>query len=121
MTLWAARIGVALDPEVEAFLRADDDELLPYDCGATPLHAQRLHAAGILDDVELAEVRARSPRSRTRAPIPRDEDVHSAIEGLLGPVGRKIHAGRSRNDQVAAASRLYVADACAEATPRSRG
>ena len=38
-----------------------------------------------------------------------------AIERLLGPVGRKIHAGRSRNDQVAAAFRLYVADACAEA------
>ena len=44
-----------------------------------------------------------------------DEDVHSAIERLLGPLGRKIHAGRSRNDQVAAAFRLYVADACAEA------
>ena len=44
-----------------------------------------------------------------------DEDVHSSIERQLGDVGRKIHAGRSRNDQVAAAFRLYVADACAEA------
>ena len=44
-----------------------------------------------------------------------DEDVHSAIERLLGDVGRKIHAGRSRNDQVAAAFRMYVLDACAEA------
>ena len=44
-----------------------------------------------------------------------DEDVHSSIERQLGEVGRKIHAGRSRNDQVAAAFRLYVADACAEA------
>ena len=44
-----------------------------------------------------------------------DEDVHSAIERLLGDVGRKIHAGRSRNDQVVAAFRLYVLDACAEA------
>ena len=41
--------------------------------------------------------------------------MHSAIERLLGEVGRKIHAGRSRNDQVAAAFRLYVAAACAEA------
>ena len=64
-----------------------------------------------------------SPRSRRRcARTPpsgvvdeSDEDVHSAIERLLGDVGRKIHAGRSRNDQVAAAFRLYVADACAEA------
>jgi argininosuccinate lyase len=44
-----------------------------------------------------------------------DEDVHSAIERQLGEVGRKIHAGRSRNDQVATAFRLYVRDACAEA------
>jgi len=41
--------------------------------------------------------------------------VHSAIEGLLGDTGRKIHAGRSRNDQVAAAARLYVEDASREA------
>ena len=41
--------------------------------------------------------------------------MHSAIERQLGEVGRKIHAGRSRNDQVAAAFRLYVADACTEA------
>ena len=41
--------------------------------------------------------------------------MHSAIERLLGDVGRKIHAGRSRNDQVAAAFRMYVLDACAEA------
>ena len=41
--------------------------------------------------------------------------MHSSIERQLGDVGRKIHAGRSRNDQVAAAFRLYVADACAEA------
>src|SRR5439155_4766423 len=49
------------------------------------------------------------------------EDVHSAIERLLGDVGRKIHAGRSRNDQVATAFRLYVADACAETAAALRG
>ena len=52
-------------------------------------------------------------RDRRRGRRPEDEDVHSAIERQLGDVGRKIHAGRSRNDQVAAALRLYVADACA--------
>ena len=41
--------------------------------------------------------------------------MHSSIERQLGEVGRKIHAGRSRNDQVAAAFRLYVIAACAEA------
>ena len=99
-----------------AFLRADDAELLPYDCEATAIHARRLHAAGILDDAELAEAERRLAEIAAGGGIePDDEDVHSAIERLLGEVGRKIHAGRSRNDQVAAAFRLYVADACAEA------
>src|SRR5579862_5948830 len=117
MTLWAARTGVTLDPDVDAFLRADDDELLPYDCAATSVHAQRLHAAGILDDGELAEVESRlaTIADEGAAFLREYEDVHSAIEGLLGPVGRKIHAGRSRNDQVAAAVRLYVQDAATEA------
>jgi argininosuccinate lyase len=117
MTLWSGRVGRPLDPAVEAFLRADDAELLPYDCEATAVHARRLHAAGILDDAELAEAEARL-RELVRGSEqlrPEDEDVHSALERLLGPVGRKIHAGRSRNDQVAAAFRLYVADAAAEA------
>jgi argininosuccinate lyase len=113
VTLWAGRVDTELAPEVWEFLKADDAELLPYDVRGTLLHAERLHAAGILDDAELAEVRA------TLAGIgevdPSAEDVHSFIEAELGDVGRKIHAGRSRNDQVAAAFRLYVADACTEA------
>jgi argininosuccinate lyase len=106
-------VGGELAPEVWSFLRADDAELLPYDLEATLVHARRLHAAGILDDSELAEVEDRLAAIEEIDEA--DEDVHSAIERQLGEVGRKIHAGRSRNDQVAAAFRLYVADACAEA------
>jgi argininosuccinate lyase len=43
-----------------------------------------------------------------------DEDVHSAIERELGELGRWVHAGRSRNDQVQTAMRLWVKDACDE-------
>ena len=46
MTLWAARTETYLAPEVAGFLRADDGELLPYDCEATLVHARRLRAAG---------------------------------------------------------------------------
>ncbi len=113
VTLWAGRVTTELSAEAWAFLRADDAELLPYDIEATLLHAQRLHAAGILDDAELAE--ATQLLAAIEAVDPSDEDVHSSIERQLGSIGRKIHAGRSRNDQVAAAFRLYVADACAEA------
>jgi argininosuccinate lyase len=110
--LWSGRVQNELAPEVERFLAADDAQLLPYDSRATAIHARRLHAAGLLSDEELAEA------ERLLADLeyePGEEDVHTLIERALGDVGRKIHAGRSRNDQVAAALRLYVADACDEA------
>ena len=117
MTLWSGRVGGSLDPAVWAFLHADDAELLPYDCEASFVHAQRLHGAGLLSDAELAEAETRLAEiaQDPAGYLAEDEDVHSAIERQLGDLGRKIHAGRSRNDQVAAAFRLYVLDACAEA------
>jgi len=117
MTLWSGRVGGSLDSAVWELLRANDAELLPYDCAATAEHASRLHGAGLLTDAELSDVEERlaAIAQDPSAVLEADEDVHSAIERLLGPAGRKIHAGRSRNDQVAAAFRLYVDDACAEA------
>jgi argininosuccinate lyase len=112
VTLWSGRVGEELAPEVREFVQADDAELLPYDCRATLVHAQRLASAGLLSGSELEHA------ERVLSGLeyePGDEDVHSLIERRLGEVGRKIHAGRSRNDQVAAALRLYVADACVEA------
>jgi argininosuccinate lyase len=119
VTLWAGRVGSELAPEVWNFLRGDDAELLPYDAAATLEHARRLQAAGLLDADELADVA--SKLDALEPPGPEDEDVHSAIERQLGDVGRKIHGGRSRNEQVAAAMRLYVRAACAEAEEWIRG
>jgi argininosuccinate lyase len=115
LTLWAGRVGTALAPEVWEFLRATDDELLPYDVQGTLIHAKRLEAAGLLTSAELTEVETRLAEITVADLEIEDEDVHSALERLLGDVGRKIHAGRSRNDQVAAAFRLYVSHAAAEA------
>ena len=116
MTLWSGRVGGGrLAPEVWEFLRAEDAELFPDDCRATALHVRRLAAAGILTEAEAAEAEQALSSYRVNMVTREDEDVHSAIERLLGPLGAKIHAGRSRNDQVAAAFRLYVEDACAEA------
>jgi argininosuccinate lyase len=123
MTLWSGRTGGApLAREVVEFLRGDDAELLPYDCDGTLMHARRLAAAGILTAEELGEVETRLAGIRRAgiASLPEAEDVHTAIEQALGPVGRKIHAGRSRNDQVVAAFRLYVQDACDEALAEIR-
>ncbi len=115
MTLWAGRVRTGLDPAVWEFLKAKDAELLLYDLEATALHARRLAAAGLLSAEELAEATERLAQISVEQISAADEDVHTAIERLLGAVGRKIHAGRSRNDQVAAAMRLYVQDACGEA------
>jgi len=118
VTLWSGRVEGSLAPEVASFLRGDDAALLPYDCEGTRIHARRLREAGILGEAELAEVESRLTEIAERGPellTPADEDVHSAIERLLGPVGRKLHAGRSRNDQVVTAFRLATVDACGEA------
>ena len=121
MTLWSGRVDTDVAPAVWDFLRAEDAELLPYDCLATRVHARRLHEAGLLSDEELADAETALDWIAVEGTVePEDEDVHSAIERLLGSVGRKIHAGRSRNDQVAAALRLYVADACLEAATAIR-
>jgi argininosuccinate lyase len=123
VTLWLGRVEADLAPEVADFLRADDAELLPYDCDATWLHAGRLHEADLLTGAELAEIESSLTEIREleTEELARDEDVHTAIERLLGEPGRKIHAGRSRNDQVAAAMRLYVQDACVEAVQAIEG
>jgi len=119
VTLWGGRVEEALAPEVWDFLKADDAELLPYDCEASRVHARRLAEAGLLTGEELQEIEASLVRIQEEGEallLDSDEDVHSTIERLLGPLGRKIHAGRSRNDQVAAAFRLYVDAACTEAS-----
>ncbi len=97
-------------PEVWEFLRADDAELLPCDLEATRIHTERLREAGILTEAELDEVAGALGEITVVGED--DEDVYSAIERQPGEVGRKIHAGQSRNDQVAAAFRLYVGAAC---------
>jgi argininosuccinate lyase len=122
VTVWGARTGTPLDGRVWAFLKADDAELLPYDCEASRLHAGRLAAAGLISTGELADIEAALERIATGPGVePDDEDVHSAIERRLGALGRKIHAGRSRNDQVAAAFRLYVVAACDAAVEEIEG
>ena len=83
MTLWSGRVGGELAPEVWQFLKADDAELLPYDCAATSIHAQRLHEAGLLTSEELTEVQTALDRIAAEGTVDEaDEDVHSAIERL---------------------------------------
>ncbi|MBK9120585.1 MAG: argininosuccinate lyase [Phycisphaerales bacterium] len=120
--------GGDLDALVHRFTVGDDPvwdlHLLHWDCVGSAAHARTLHAAGLLADAECdALLAALADIDRAALvgsfPIPPEqEDCHTAIEVALtercGEAGRKIHTGRSRNDQVAAAMRLYLRHATAE-------
>jgi argininosuccinate lyase len=120
--LWSR--GGAQHPEVEAFTAGDDHlldlALIPYDCAASAAHAEMLARIGVLSKREadrlvreLNTVR-RLHRRGVFTIDPSQEDAHTAIEqhlvSKLGALGKKIHTGRSRNDQVLAALRLYYKD-----------
>jgi argininosuccinate lyase len=119
--LWqggAAALGLA--PEIEAFLSSlsIDSRLLDEDLQASIAHAVMLGNKGILSKKNaeaiaecLGAMRIEAAAGRL-SPDPESEDVHSFIEAeltrRLGEAGKAVHAGRSRNDQVATAFRLYM-------------
>ena len=98
-----------------------DQELLISDVVASNAHAMMLNKIGILTAKELEELREGlkeiiEQKLTTGFEIKEeDEDCHTAIEGYLskrfGETGKRIHTGRSRNDQVQTALRLYMREA----------
>jgi argininosuccinate lyase len=114
--------GDALDAGVHAFTVGEDwrldSALVPYDLRATAAHARMLQGLGHLGTDELESLLAalaeaerlwRAGEWRIR---PEDEDAHTRLEAWLtercGDAGRKVHLGRSRNDQVLVALRLLL-------------
>lgn len=97
-----------------------DWKLAPYDLMQTKAHAQVLERAGLLSEDEgrsvvlALDTLASQVASGEYTPNEDDEDVHSAVErgliSLLGELGGKLRAGRSRNDQVATDFKLYLRD-----------
>jgi len=97
-----------------------DRELLPFDIRASRAHARALARIGVLSDDQAGamgrelDALADAFASGEFLLDHRFEDGHSAIEAWLterlGETGKRIHAGRSRNDQVAVALRLYLKD-----------
>ena len=120
---WEGRFAEPTDAAVERFTAsfAIDRRLYRHDIRGSIAHAEALMRAGLLTRSEcrtlvrgLAEVEAEITVEVTRgdaAPSP-DEDIHMHVERRLtekvGPVGGKLHTGRSRNDQVALDLRLYL-------------
>jgi len=117
--------GAPLDARVLEYTAGEDhaldDRLVAYDAQASAAHAEMLHAAGLLSDADLkslvaalGEIAAAHARGEWRVTLDQ-EDGQTALEALLtervGAAGARIHLGRSRNDQVLTALRLYLRDA----------
>ena len=123
MTLWDK--GTQTDPAVLRFSAGReyllDERLVPHDVQASIAHARMLGKIGVLTDEEVKDLRRGLDEIGALAadgnfPIaPEQEDCHTAIEEWLvenvGEAGKKIHLGRSRNDQVLGALRRYEIEA----------
>jgi argininosuccinate lyase len=118
--LWGGRFGELTDLLVEAFTESVsfDWRLYPHDIDGSIAHARMLAKVGVLKPAEarrivagLRQIRRDIEAGRFRWD-PALEDVHMNIEQRLteriGPLGKKLHTGRSRNDQVATDLRLYL-------------
>lgn len=122
--LWHRRGAVPLDPRVLRYTAGEDhrldDRLVAYDVRASIAHAEMLHEQGLLSGPDLEAIRgglialAEEHAAGAWQIKLEEEDVHTALEGRLtariGPAGARLHLGRSRNDQVLAALRLYLRD-----------
>jgi argininosuccinate lyase len=117
---WGGRFEEETDRMVESFSSslAFDQRLYPYDIEGSIAHCKTMARAGVFTPDETKElirglhaVKAELDERRF-AFIPEDEDIHMAIErrlmGIIGPLGGKLHTGRSRNDQVTLDLRLYL-------------
>lgn len=121
--LWGGRFAGGPSPLLDAINRSigTDFRLWPHDIRLSRAWALALGEAGVLTREEAEQLRAGLERVGVRLaegaqPVATDEDIHTMIDRLLheeaGTVASKLHTGRSRNDQVATASRLWTIDAC---------
>lgn len=125
--LWGGRFENAPDARFDAFQRsfAFDRRLLPYEIAVDRTWAKALQGVGIFTEMEVRQTAAALDKISIRAQSDRNwldcstaEDVHQFVENALveelGPLGWKLHTGRSRNELVATEFRLFVIDAAAD-------
>jgi argininosuccinate lyase len=121
--LWGGRFRSGPDPAMATLSRSSPayfDSMAPYDLAGSRAHARELRRSGVLDVTELDQILAAieevdvGTRAGAIVPAQDDEDVHTFLERVLierlGPLGGKLRAGRSRNDQAANDLRLYLRD-----------
>lgn len=125
--IWHKKGSAQSDEFNERFLISKgtpDNTLIPYDIRASKAHATMLAKIDVLTEDENTSLQAgldtllQRYKSGEFTLSAEDEDCHSAIERFLidtcGDAGKKIHTGRSRNDQVLVATRLLMKDKLAQ-------
>src|SRR5689334_23075910 len=123
--LWGGRFAGESAPALDALNRSIDTDfrLWPFDIRLSKAWAIALWSAEVVTVEESLALEhgldAVAARLRAGAqPIASDEDVHTCIDRLLheevGDVASKLHTGRSRNDQVATATRMWAMDAAGQ-------
>ena len=117
---WSDRFESALNPAIAVFNASIgfDIELIEYDLTGSIAHAKMLAKTKIITDTEAQQLVSGLEQIRTEYqqgnfnPGVEAEDVHFAVERrlieIVGDVGKKLHTGRSRNDQVGTDIRLYL-------------
>lgn len=121
--LWGGRFASGPHPLLDAVNRSigTDFRLWPHDVRLSRAWALALRDAGVFSADECDAVRAGLDRVGERLaagekPVDTDEDIHTMIDRLLheeaGAPASRLHTGRSRNDQVATATRLWTMHAC---------
>ena len=117
---WSNRFEQGLHPVIERFNASIgfDIALLDQDLDGSIAHARMLGRCGVISQadaeglIEGLEVIRREAAEGSFCPTVADEDVHFAVErrliALLGPLGKRLHTGRSRNDQVGTDLRLWL-------------
>ncbi len=123
--LWGGRFSVPTAAALDALNRSIgiDFRLWPHDVRLSQAWAMALSGAGVLTLDESREIESGLSRVGARLadgapPQTSDEDVHTMIDRMLheeiGDVASKLHTGRSRNDQVSTATRLWTMEMCGE-------
>ena len=130
--LWGGRFSVPTAASLEALNRSigTDFRLWPHDIRLSKAWAMALWGAGVLTLDESRQIESGLTKVGERLadgalPQASDEDVHTMIDRMLheeaGDVASKLHTGRSRNDQVSTATRLWTMDAVADLDQAVRG
>ncbi len=129
-TLWHGRFEGGPDDALMAFTASlpFDVRLARHDVQGSRAHVRGLARVGLLTEAESTQILTALDQTAMElatggfAFAEADEDIHTAIERrvteIAGPAGGKLHTGRSRNDQVATAFRLWVTEALVDTASR---